>query len=157
MTEPSAAAHTEVAASPDAVYELVSDLPGMASLAEELSGGAWLDGVPGARVGARFRGRNQRGRRSWHTTATVTDAEPGRRFAFEVRAVAGIPVSRWQYDIEETDAGCRLSERTWDRRPAWFRPLTNLVTGVRDRSAVNQGNMAHTLRQIKAAAEAARE
>lgn len=156
MTEPNASAHTEVAASPEAVYALVSDLPGMAALAPELSAGTWLDGAREAGVGARFRGQNKQGRRSWSTTVTVTDADPGRRFAFEVTSVAGIRVSRWQYDIEPTGTGCRVSEHTWDRRPAWFRPLANPVTGVRDRSDANRRNMADTLRQLKAAAEAAR-
>jgi hypothetical protein len=86
----------------------------------------------------------------------VTDADPGRRFAFDVVSVARIPVSRWQYDIEPTDGGCRVEERTWDRRPSWFRPLTVLFTGVRDRAECNQRNIEQTLGQLKAEAEAAR-
>lgn len=156
MNEPSASAHTEVNAPPEAVYALVSDLPGMSRVAEEFERGSWLGGARAAAVGARFRGHNKKKGRRWTTTATVTDAEPGRRFAFEVSSVAGIPVARWQYDIEPTADGCRVAERTWDRRPSWFRPLANLVTGVRDRAEHNQRNMEHTLRRLKAAAEAAR-
>jgi hypothetical protein len=155
MNEPSASAHTEVNAPPEVVYALVSDLPGMSGVAEEFERGRWLGGAREAAVGARFRGRNRRAGRRWTTTATVTDAEPGRRFAFEVSSV-GIPVSRWQYDIEPTDTGCRVAELTWDRRPSWFRPLANAVTGVRDRAEHNRRNMEHTLRRLKAAAEAAR-
>jgi hypothetical protein len=156
MNEPSAAAYTEVNAPPEVVYALVSDLPGMSRVAMEFERGSWLDGAREAAVGARFRGHNKHSAYRWSTTATVTDAEPGRRFAFEVCSVARIPVARWQYDIEPTDGGCRVSERTWDRRPSWFRPLANLATGVRDRSEHNQRNMEHTLRRLKAAAEAAR-
>lgn len=155
MNEPSASAHTEVNAQPEVVYALVSDLPGMSDVAEEFERGSWLGGAREAAVGARFRGRNRQAGRRWTTTATVTDAEPGRRFAFEVSSV-GIPVSRWQYDIEPTETGCRVAELTWDRRPSWFRPLANAVTGVRDRAEHNQRNMEHTLRRLKAAAEAAR-
>ena len=156
MSKPSASAHTEVNASPEAVYALVSDLPGMSRVAVEFERGSWLGGAREPAVGARFRGHNKRTWRRWTTTAKVTDAEPGRRFAFEVSSVAGIPVARWQYDIEPTDAGCRVAEHTWDRRPSWFRPLTILITGIGDRAEHNQRNMERTLRQLKSAAEAAR-
>jgi hypothetical protein len=128
----------------------------MSRVAAEFERGTWLGGARQAAVGARFRGHNRRARRRWSTTATVTDAEPGRRFAFEVVSVARIPVSRWQYDIRPTDGGCRVEERTWDRRPSWFRPLANLFTGVRDRAECNRRNIEHTLGRLKAAAEAAR-
>ncbi|MFI7677065.1 SRPBCC family protein [Actinophytocola sp. NPDC049390] len=156
MIEPSASARTVVDASPDVVYALVSDPPKMSELTEELDRATWLGGVGEAAVGARFRGHNRRAWRRWSTTATVTDAEPGRRFAFEVSSFAGIPVSRWQYDIVAAGVGCVVEERTWDRRPAWFRPFANLVTGVRDRADQNQRNMEHTLARLKSAVEAAR-
>lgn len=154
MNTPTASAQLEVDAAPEEVYALISDLPGLSRVAAEFDRGTWLDGVAEAGVGARFRGHNRRAWRRWTTTARVTAADPGRRFVFDVRSFAGIPVSRWRYDIEPTATGCRVTERTWDLRPAWFRPLTNLVTGVRDRGAENQRNMEHTLRQLKAAAEA---
>lgn len=156
MNEPSASARTEVDASPDEVYALVSDPPRMSALTGEQERASWLGGAREAAVGARFRGYNRRAWRRWSTTATVTEAEPARRFAFEVSSVAGIPISRWQYDIEATEGGCRVAEHTWDRRPTWFRPLANLITGVRNRADVNQRNMEHTLSRLKAAVEAAR-
>ena len=156
MNEPSATARTTVHASPDEVYSLVSDPSRMSALTEELERATWLGGAGEAAVGARFRGHNRRAWRRWSTTATVTDADPGRRFAFEVSSFAGIPVSRWQYDIEATDEGCVVVEHTWDRRPAWFRPLANLVTGVRNRADQNQRNMEHTLSRLRTAVEAAR-
>lgn len=155
MTEPSASASTEVNASADAVYELVSDLPGLARLAKEFEGGKWLDGAQQAAVGVRFRGHNRQSWRRWSTTSKITDADPGRRFAFDVYSI-GLRASRWEYDIEPTEDGCRVEERTWDLRPAWFRLVANLVTGVSDRAGENRRNMEHTLSQLKAAAEAAR-
>ncbi|MBB5802753.1 hypothetical protein F4560_002521 [Saccharothrix ecbatanensis] len=154
MTEPNARAHVEVGATADEVYALVSDLPGMSEMAEEYSGGRWLAPATGPAVGARFVGSNRRGFRVWRTVSTVTDAEPT-RFAFDVRAL-GLSVARWQYDIEPTDTGCRVTESTWDRRPAWMRPLSVLATGVRDRSAENQRNIESTLARLKVAAEGLR-
>ncbi len=145
----------DVAAPAERVYRLVSDLAGMADLAQEYSGGRWLGTGDGPRVGARFRGKNRRGARFWTTVATVTDAGPG-RFAFEVSSL-GLPVARWQYDIEPDAAGCRVTESTWDRRPAWFRPLTVLATGVRDRTGQNRRNIEATLARLKQAAEQAVE
>lgn len=152
MTEPDASAHIDVAASPDRVYALVSDLPGLARLSEEFVRGAWLGQDTGPRVGARFKAANRRGVRRWSTVCTVTDASPA-RFAFDVRSL-GLAVARWQYDIEPTDGGCRVTESSWDRRPGWFRPITAVATGVADRSTTNRGNIEKTLARLKLAAEA---
>ncbi|CCH30073.1 SRPBCC family protein [Actinosynnema sp. NPDC047251] len=151
MDKPDASGSIDVDAPADLVYRLVSDLPGMADLATEYSGGRWLN-ADGPRVGARFRGTNKRGVRFWSTVSTVTNAEPG-KFAFEVRSL-GLAVSRWQYDIEPNAEGCRVTESTWDRRPGWFRPVTVLATGVRDRVQENQRNIEATLARLKQAAEA---
>lgn len=153
MVEPSATATVTIDAPAREVYQLVSDLPGMAKLAEEYVGGDWLDEVSEPAPGARFRGRNRQGRQSWSTVATVTDAQRERRFAFDVRSF-GLPVARWQYDIEPTDDGCVVTESTWDRRPIWFRPLARVATGVPDRARHNQRNIELTLARLKAAAEA---
>jgi hypothetical protein len=152
MTEPSATGRTEVAASPAQVYDLVSDLPGLSQVSAEFERGTWLGGVTEAGVGARFRGHNRSSWRRWSTTVTVTAAEPGLCFAFDV-AFAGLPIARWRYDIEPSDTGCVVTESTWDRRPGWFKPVGDLVTGVRDRAAHNRRNIEQTLAQLKQAVE----
>ncbi|MFJ8961686.1 SRPBCC family protein [Lentzea sp. NPDC102401] len=149
---PDASAHIDVAASPQRVFDLVSDLRGLSACAEEYSGGKWLNAA-GPRVGARFRGINKRGWRVWPTTSTVTDCS-ATRFAFEVKSL-GMAVSRWQYDIEETGDGCRVTESTWDRRPGWYVPITRLATGVGNRAVTNQRNIEATLRRLKRTAESA--
>lgn len=149
---PDASAYIDIAASSQRVFDLVSDLRGLGECAEEYSGGKWLGGS-GPSVGARFRGINRRGWRMWPTTSTVTDCS-ATRFAFEVRSL-GMAVSRWQYDIEETAGGCRVTESTWDRRPGWYVPITMLATGVRNRAVTNQRNIEATLRRLKRAAESA--
>ncbi|XVV06527.1 SRPBCC family protein [Actinosynnema sp. CA-248983] len=155
MSDPDAQASITVSAPAEHVYALVSDLAGMARLAQEYSGGRWLGRATGPAVGARFRGTNRRGIRLWTTVATVTDARP-ECFAFEVHSM-GLRVSRWQYDIDPADTGCRVTESTWDLRPAWFKPLTVLATGVRDRAARNQANIESTLARLKQLAEQAAE
>jgi Polyketide cyclase / dehydrase and lipid transport len=152
MTDPCVAATVQIDARPDLVYGLITDLPTLASLAEEAVAMKWRKG-DAVRPGAVFTGHNENGGRSWNTTCAVTDAEPGRRFGFDVR-YAVIPVARWQYDIEEADGGCRVTESTWDRRPRWFRKLAGKSTGVPDRAAANAEHIRLTLQRLKQRAEA---
>ncbi|MDX3190300.1 SRPBCC family protein [Streptomyces sp. MN03-5084-2B] len=156
MNAPNATGRIEIAAAPETVYALVSDPGKLADVAEEYAGHRWVGGVTGPAVGAKFRGRNQRGWRRWSTLSTITDAEPGRRFGFEVSSVGGLPVSRWQYDFEPAGDGCVVVESMWERRPAWFKVATSPVTGVWDREVANAANIAATLAKLKHAAEAGR-
>ncbi len=154
MTDPdSAAAGAEVTVDADAdtVYHLITDLSTLASLAEEARAMDWRKG-DAALPGAVFKGHNRNGVFRWSTTCTVTDADPGRAFAFDVRYL-GVPVAHWRYDIVTEDPGCRVTERTWDRRPGWFRETAWIGTGVRDRDAANAEHIKLTLQRLKEKAE----
>ncbi|WP_020663845.1 SRPBCC family protein [Amycolatopsis benzoatilytica] len=145
---PDASGDIEVKATPEQVYALVSDPGALAGVTTEYCGHRWLGGATGPAVGARFRGTNRRGIRRWSTTVTVTAADEGRRFAFDV-ALGPIPVSRWEYLIEPAGDGCRITESMWDTRPGWFAPLTVVATGVKDRSVTNRVNIEQTLARVK--------
>lgn len=125
----------------------------MAALAEEANSMEWCTG-DAAQPGAVFKGRNTNGAKKWTTTCTVTDAQPGKVFAFDVKSMI-VPVSHWRYDIEPVDGGCRVTEQTWDRRPGWFRKPAGIATGVTDRTSANAKNIELTLGRLKARAEAA--
>lgn len=150
---PSATGTVQIDAGPDAVYALITDLTALADCAEENVGMTWRKGES-ARPGAVFVGHNRNGARKWSTSCTVTDAEPGRRFAFDVRS-AVIPVARWSYEIAATDDGCQVTESMWDRRPGWFVGIAGLVTGVKDRPTVNTEHIRLTLERLKQRAEQA--
>lgn len=153
MSDPCVSATVQIDAAPDVVYSLITDLPTLAVLAEEAVAMQWCKG-DGARRGAVFAGRNENGSKRWNTKCTVTDAEPGRLFAFQVRHTV-FPISRWQYDIVAADGGgCRVTESAWDRRPGWFRKLSGKATGVPDRVATNTKNIELTLQRLKQRAEA---
>jgi Polyketide cyclase / dehydrase and lipid transport len=152
MTDPCVAATVHIDARPEVVYRLVTDLPTLASLAEEAVAMEWRKGNA-VTPGAVFTGHNESGNRRWSTKCTVTDAEPGRLFAFDVSHTA-IPVARWQYDIVAAEGGCRVTESTWDRRPGWFRKLAGKATGVSDRVAANTEHIRLTLQRLKQRAEA---
>lgn len=141
----------EVAAPPQRVWELVSDLPRMGEYSPENAGGRWAKGG-GPVEGAVFRGTNRRGSRSWSTRARVTRAEPGRAFAFEVDAV-GLAVATWSYEIEPSPTGCRVTESWQDRRGRLISSAGRLLTGVGDREGFTAESIEQTLARVKARAE----
>jgi hypothetical protein len=142
----------DVAATPDAVYAMVSDVTRMGSWSPETTSCRWLGGATGPAVGARFRGTNKRGPLLWQTTCTVTAAEPGRRFAFDV-TFGPAPISSWSYDLEPIgDGGTRVTESWSDRRHAAMRLASVPAMGIRDRAAHNRRRMQATLAALKSAA-----
>ncbi|OBK09882.1 SRPBCC family protein [Mycobacterium asiaticum] len=151
MSEPSVSATVQISAAPEVIYGLITDLPTLAALAEEATSMELREGDAVAE-GAVFVGHNENSGKRWTTKCTVTDAEPGRTFAFEVRHTV-LPIARWQYDIEEHADGCRVTESTWDRRPGWFRKIAGKATGVQDRNAHNRKNINLTLQRLKERAE----
>ncbi|HEY5832485.1 SRPBCC family protein [Streptomyces sp.] len=109
---------TEVAATPEEVYAVVSDMPRTGEWSEECQGGAWVIGSP-ATVGAVFEGRNYRPesvvawapvvRGEWFTRAEVVAAEPDRAFRWAMCDSAGkAQESVWSFEIEPADGGSRL-------------------------------------------------
>ena len=148
----SAGSDVAINADADAVYRLITDLNTLATLAEENESMAWRKGDKATR-GAVFKGTNRNGSHRWTTTCTVTDAEPGRAFAFDVRYL-GLPIAHWRYDIVGDGDGCRVTEQTWDRRPGWFSKTAWIGTGVRDRNTANAEHIKLTLQRLKARAEA---
>ena len=148
-----AEASTTIAADPVKVYNLVTDLPRMGEWSPENTGGSWVDGANGPSVGARFRGHNKRGVLRWSTTVEVTDATPGKRFAFEV-TYGPLKISTWEYTFEPDGTGCRVTESWTERRPTWMKIASMPVMAVPDRAKHNQRNMEATLAALKVAAEA---
>ncbi|MFI9051572.1 SRPBCC family protein [Streptomyces sp. NPDC053427] len=148
---PDAAATGTVAirTTPADAYRVISDPPVMIRLAEEAHRARWLGGAIAPAVGARFRGHNRNGLRRWVTNCRITDADPGRCFAYEVTAALGVPISRWQYDIAPTAEGCTVTETNWLRVPLWFLPFAIVITGVRDRIGANNTNIGTTLQRLK--------
>ncbi|HEX6352853.1 SRPBCC family protein [Actinophytocola sp.] len=144
-----------IAADPQVVWSLVTDLPRMGELSPENRGGRWVDGATGPAVGARFRGVNRNGDKQWWTKVRVVECEPARLFTFDVRSPFGVRVSRWSYEITPADDGCVLTEH-WYRVGSWFvrRFLGPKVTGRADRPGYNVESIEHTLAAVKARLEA---
>lgn len=144
----------EVAAGPTALYEMVSDVPRMGEWSPENVGCTWLGGATGPSVGARFKGKNQRGWRRWSTINEVVEADPGRTFAFRTTSF-GLRVALWRYDFTgERDGPTTVTESWTDERGTIITVGGRLATGVGDRASHNREGMTQTLEALKAAAEA---
>jgi hypothetical protein len=145
----------EIAAPPEAIYDLVADMPRMGEWSPECERVEWRGGATAASAGVRFVGHNRSGWHRWSTHGTITTAERGSDFAFEVRSLFNLPVSLWSYRFEATPSGgCRVTETTTDRRGRLIRAAGRLATGVGDRAERNRRTMTTTLARLRAAAEA---
>jgi hypothetical protein len=124
----------------------------MGEWSPENTGGTWVNGATGPANGARFRGTNSHGRRSWTTTITVATCEPGREFSFEVTA-GGFRVATWSYRIEPTTSGSRVTETWTDRRSGLSRVIGKQVSGIAHNAEETRQGIEATLQRLAEAAE----
>ncbi len=98
-----------VAAPPEAVYDLVSDVTRTGEWSPVCTGCWWDDEAEAGRVGAWFTGRNELPERTWDTRSQVVAADRGREFAWLV----GGAFVRWGFLLEPAGGSTRLTE-TWE-------------------------------------------
>ena len=144
----------DIAATPERVYDLASDVTRYGEWSPENLGGHWLDGVAGPAAGARFKAKNKR-RVSWSTTSTVRVAEPGREFSFAV-GKSGDTV--WRYVIEPNGSDASTVTESYEvvNEPNFVeKVLVRLAAGIAwdQRGADLERGMRTTLEGLKAAAE----
>ncbi|MCV7443900.1 SRPBCC family protein [Mycobacterium paraense] len=143
-------ASTEVRASPQRVYAVVSDVTRIPEWSPETTRAEWL-------APDRFRAWNRRRLGRWKTAADVVEAEPGRRFSFVVQAMGG-DWTQWTYLIEPGSAAgtTRLTEtfRMCVPLPLGVVVFEHLCLFVRDRRADLQRNLEASVDRIRAIVEA---
>ncbi len=142
----------EIAASPQRVWAMVSDLDRMGEWSPENDGGRWIRGATGPEVGAVFEGRNHKGWRRWRTRVTVIASDQPRRFAFRLQ-IGPLGGCDWSYDIESTERGCRVTESWFDHRTWFLKKVGWVASGVADRASHNRATMDATLNRLAEAAE----
>ena len=144
-------AETEVAAPPERVWALLTDLSNLPDWSPEL-----VRMVPlkrgGLRVGQWYLGINRRKAVVWPTRSVVAVLEPGRVLAWDTRSSG----ARWIWELSPAGAGTRVVHR---------RPVPRAQTGVSrvfapvflGGNAVHadelEAGMAATVARLKAAAE----
>lgn len=144
-----------IAASPEALYDVVADVPRTPELSPEIVACEWLDGATGPAVGVRFRATNRvGGGRAWRNTPVITVAERGREFAFS-RTERGAGTIVWRYVFAPEGRGTRVAESYEVTRPVtlfgWF--VIGVLYGNKDRRSDLRRGMAETLRRLAALTE----
>ncbi len=108
-SETAGSATINIAASPQAVYDHITDLAKLPELSPENVRCEFLDGCESIDVGAKFRGHNKSGDYEWHADCAVTVAEPGQTFEFTVPPNFE-HATTWRYDIQADGDGCIVTE-----------------------------------------------
>jgi hypothetical protein len=145
-----------VDATPEQVYDAVSDLRRMASWSQEYFG-SWrfYRGQPS--VGARFVGWNRNRWHVWFTFCTVVQASRPSSFVFE-SGLLGLPIARWGYQIAADPAGGCAVEESWqdlrgdNRAGAIARWLGAVFAGTATEARVrrNEAGIRQTLGRLAA-------
>jgi uncharacterized protein YndB with AHSA1/START domain len=146
-------AEIDVAAPPDAVWDLISDVTRMGEWSPECYRCTWLDGGTGPREGARFKGWNRQDLGpipvKWSTTSTVVESHRGEVFAFTTKDSA----ATWTYRLTPTaDGGTHVVETRTDGAKPVLAKVFNAV--MPRRGDLLRDGMQQTLQRVKAAAEA---
>ncbi len=143
-------ATTTIAAPPEAVWTLVTDVTRMGEWSPENTGGRWI-GAGGPAVGARFIGWNRHGLVRWPTRCRVVECDAPLRFAFTVAESR----MTWGWRLDPDGSGTRLTQ--WRERAGRPALPVRLLTGSgllgRDREGLMVEGMHRTLAAVKAAAE----
>ena len=149
--------HTEtvtIAASPEEVYDLVSDVTRMGEWSPVCKAGEWHDDGRTS-----FTGTNTTPDRTWQTKCRVDVAERGVEFAFTNLGMEGdAELVRWGYTFRPVDGGTQVTE-SWQVLENYDEFLTKLVPGMDVAQyldgvkPVTQQGMAETLANLKSVAE----
>jgi uncharacterized protein YndB with AHSA1/START domain len=157
---PTVEAREIIAASPEVVWGLVTDIQLPARFSSEFRGAEWLDGATGPAKGARFVGHNYHpAMGDWHTTSTVCEFEPGRLFGWTV-GDPDHPSAHWRFALAAEGTSTRLSQ--WMQMGPARSGINLAIDAMPDkeskilhrRLAEHRANMEATLRGIKLIAEA---
>jgi nitroreductase/uncharacterized protein YndB with AHSA1/START domain len=154
---PGVTVEADIAAPPERIWELISDINLPARFSDEFQGADWLDGG-GPRVGASFTGRNERPGRKWETTSYIVACEQPRVFAWNVND-PDHPSAQWRFELEPVGENNRLrfsmiigpgvsgTARAMEETPD---QAAQILTA---RQAMHRGNMDLTVQGIKRIAE----
>ena len=143
----------EMAATPERVWSLVTDVTRIGRYSPETFEAEWLDGATGPAVGAKFRGhvkRNGRGPTYWTECEVVACEEP-REFRFAV-VNKGKVINTWAYRIEAKGDRVAVTESFELANLLPVRIYWALVGWARAKT--NEKGMRATLERVRADAEA---
>jgi uncharacterized protein YndB with AHSA1/START domain len=138
----------QMSATPDQVWQVVSDLGRMPEFSPELRK-AFVVGRPG--VGANIIGINRRKAVVWPTTSKVVRWEPGRAVAWKTRESG----ATWVYELEPSGTGTSVTgRRVLPRFTLGTSLLGPFIGGAAGHDAELTEGIRTTLERIRATVEA---
>ena len=108
-----------IAAPPDQVYAIISDVTRIGELSPVCQSAVWKDAAQAGKEGAWFIGHNVVNDFSWDTHCKVVAASPSREFVWINHGPNGdTELVRWGYTFEPEGDGTKVTE-TWQVLPAY--------------------------------------
>lgn len=157
---PTAEGLVHIAAPPERVWAIISDITLMAELSPEVQRVEWVEGGDPPAVGHVFHGHNAHPRvGEWTTPNRIATCEPGRRFGWDT-GYPDSPAASWRFELTPRDGGTDL--RQWARLGPGWSNLVAIIEKMPDREedivarrlADFQAGIDSNLAAIKARAEA---
>ncbi len=152
FAEPRGEVSLHMAAPPEKVWALVSDVTRIGEFSPETFEARWTRGSTGPEVGASFKGhvkRNGVGPTYW-SPCQVSKCVPGEVFEFTV-GTDTTTVNTWGYRLEPDGEGTRVTEYFQLSTALPFRLYWALLGQLRGRT--NERGMRTTLERMKAVVE----
>jgi uncharacterized protein YndB with AHSA1/START domain len=146
---PTVEASVRIAAPPERVWAIVSDIGLMAELSAEVEKVEWVEGGDPPHVGDVFSGHNTHPRAGrWTSTNRIATCEPARAFGWDTGDPAA-PAASWRFELAPADGGTLL--RQWARLgPGW----SNLVAIIEKMPDREEQIVARRLQDFRAGIEA---
>lgn len=142
----------DIAAAPDAVWSLVSDVRRMAEWSPQVESTRLRGGAEQVADGVEFTNLNNNGTFQWKTHGTIVRLDSGREIAFRIKENWAI----WSLRLEPTPGGTKLTQRreSPDGSPDGTVHVIDAYMGGQDVFTESmRAGMRQTLQAIKAAAE----
>lgn len=131
-------ARVVIGASPQSIWDVVSDVTRVGEWSGECRGCTWVGGARTATPGARFRGHNRRGGLRWTRLNEVVRAEPPQSLVWRTVARPPYPdVVEWEVRLTPHEEGTLVSEtfRVLEMPKIMERLVEVFVPAHRDRSS----------------------
>ena len=146
-----------IEASPEAVYDLISDVTRTPERTPDIARCEWIDGATGPAVGARFKSTNHQGRGpDWSNKPIVTVADRGQEFSFTRTEPFGGTIL-WRHQFVAEGTGTRMTESYEVIKPVrlmgWF--IITTLYGMKDRRAELHASMKESMDRVAELVEGA--
>jgi len=107
---PTVQVQTRIAAPPERVWAIITEIELMPSMSTELQSVRWQGGASGPGLGNTFVGRNKNpALGEWETTSFVVECDAPRVFAWAVSDPEQ-PSARWRFTLQPADGGTQLQQ-----------------------------------------------